>query len=98
MPFEQESPLRRHDGVFRWFLTRAAPIRDADGAVARWVGVNADVDDIRAARALSAEVAAQSLDTAKQLVEIREAKERAERRVSELEAQLAAQVTKGDAG
>lgn len=98
VPFEQEFPLRRHDGVFRWFLTRATPIRDAEGAITRWVGVNADVDDIRAARALSAEVAAQSLDTAQQLVEIREARERSERRVGELEAELAAHLARDNAG
>ncbi len=46
-PFEMTFPLRRHDGVFRWFLTRASPIRDEDGAIVRWVGINSDVDDQR---------------------------------------------------
>jgi PAS domain S-box-containing protein len=50
-PFEMEFPLRRHDGRFRWFLTRVNPIRDASGNVARWVGVNTDVDDQRRAQA-----------------------------------------------
>ena len=40
---EMEFPLRRHDGQFRWFLTRVTPVRGADGAVRRWVGVNADI-------------------------------------------------------
>ena len=48
-PFEMEFPLRRADGVFRWFLTRATPFRDADGRVARWIGVNTDVHDRRRA-------------------------------------------------
>jgi PAS domain S-box-containing protein len=44
-PFEMEFPLRRHDGVFRWFLTRTNPIRDASGAIVRWVGINTDIHD-----------------------------------------------------
>lgn len=46
-PFEMEFPLRRHDGVFRWFLTRVNPVRDEDGRILRWVGINTDVDDRR---------------------------------------------------
>jgi len=30
-PFEMAFQLRRHDGVFRWFLTRVNPMRDAQG-------------------------------------------------------------------
>ncbi|MDP9151322.1 MAG: PAS domain-containing protein [Myxococcota bacterium] len=50
-PFEMAFPLRRHDGVFRWFLTRAVPLRDEDGVIVRWVGTNSDVHDQREARA-----------------------------------------------
>jgi PAS domain S-box-containing protein len=46
-PFDQALPLRRKDGVFRWFLTRAAPIFNSTGQVIRWVGVNTDIDDQR---------------------------------------------------
>jgi hypothetical protein len=46
-PFELEFPLRRRDGVFRWFLTRATPVRDGGGALVLWVGVTTDVDDHR---------------------------------------------------
>ena len=45
--FEMEFPLRRHDGVFRWFLTRVNPLRDEAGNIVRWVGINTDVDDRR---------------------------------------------------
>ncbi|MBA2321108.1 MAG: PAS domain-containing protein [Deltaproteobacteria bacterium] len=62
-PFEMEFPLRRHDGVFRWFLTRVNPVFDANGAVTRWVGVNTDIDDNRLARALAAAVVEQSRET-----------------------------------
>lgn len=46
-PFEMTFPLRRHDGVLRWFLTRAEPQRDERGAILRWIGINTDVDDQR---------------------------------------------------
>jgi PAS domain S-box-containing protein len=32
-------------GNYRWFLTRAEPLRDSDGNVRYWVGVNIDIDD-----------------------------------------------------
>lgn len=89
-PFELEFPLRRHDGVFRWFLTRVHPLRDANGTLVRWVGINTDVDDIRAARELAAQSSEQSRDVKKMLVQLRAAKEQAEQRVVELEAELAA--------
>ncbi|HEY0382641.1 MAG TPA: SpoIIE family protein phosphatase [Candidatus Elarobacter sp.] len=50
-PFEMEFRLRRADGAFRWFLTRAIPVRDADGAIVRWYGSNTDVDAEYGARA-----------------------------------------------
>ncbi|HEX8656246.1 MAG TPA: PAS domain-containing protein, partial [Hymenobacter sp.] len=47
-PWEDTFPLRRHDGQFRWFLSRARPIRDpATGAVVRWCGTNTDVTELR---------------------------------------------------
>jgi PAS domain S-box-containing protein len=46
-PFEMIFPLRRHDGVFRSFLTRIVPIMDASGNVARWFGTNTDIDELR---------------------------------------------------
>jgi len=47
---EMEFPLRRHDGTFRWFLTRVRPIRDAEGEIVRWVGINTDVTILRELR------------------------------------------------
>jgi PAS domain S-box-containing protein len=46
-PFEMEFRLRRTDGAFHWFLTRAEPLRDADGKIVRWYGSNVDVDSQR---------------------------------------------------
>ena len=88
--FEMEFPLRRHDGAFRWFLTRIVPLRAQDGEIVRWVGINTDVDDIRAARNLAERSAEQSHEVETAMLELRGAKERAERRVTELEAELVA--------
>lgn len=44
-------PLRGADGSFRWFLTRASPIRDEAGRILRWFGTNTDITDQRAAEA-----------------------------------------------
>lgn len=46
-PFEMEFPIRGADGLFRWFLTRVNPLRDADGRVLRWFGTNTDVDQVK---------------------------------------------------
>lgn len=49
--YECEYRLRRAaTGVYRWFIARAAPVRDAQGAVVRWVGTCTDVDEQRRAR------------------------------------------------
>jgi PAS domain S-box-containing protein len=42
---EFEARLRRHDGVHRWFLFRASPLRDDEGNVVKWYGVNTDIED-----------------------------------------------------
>ena len=43
-PFEMTFPLRGADGVFRSFLTRIIPVKDAHGHVQKWFGTNTDVD------------------------------------------------------
>jgi PAS domain S-box-containing protein len=44
-PDEIEARLRRHDGVYRWFLIRAEPFRDESGEIIRWYGTSTDIDD-----------------------------------------------------
>src|SRR5882762_10689772 len=39
-PGEMEARLRRHDGVFRWFLMRIEPFRDERGRLVRWYGTS----------------------------------------------------------
>ena len=48
-PFEKEARLRRADGVYRWFLLRAAPLRDELGHVVKWYGTTTDIEDRRRA-------------------------------------------------
>ena len=45
--YEIEYRLRRHDGVYRWTLGRATPIRDAQGRITRWFGTCTDIDDLK---------------------------------------------------
>jgi PAS domain S-box-containing protein len=48
--FAVDFRIRRHDGVFRWFATRALPLRDDDGHIIRWFGSNTDIDDLKEAQ------------------------------------------------
>jgi PAS domain S-box-containing protein len=43
--WEDTFPLRGTDGNYRWFLSRAVPIRDEQGKVLRWFGTNTDVTE-----------------------------------------------------
>jgi PAS domain S-box-containing protein len=45
--WEDTFPLRRADGIWRWFLSRATPIRGEDGKIAYWFGTNTDVTEMR---------------------------------------------------
>ncbi len=50
-PFEMVFPLKGVDGTFRPFLTRVIPVRDADGDIVRWLGMNTDITRQQAAEA-----------------------------------------------
>tara|TARA_R110000782_G_scaffold57258_18_gene119744 strand:+ start:39348 stop:43385 length:4038 start_codon:yes stop_codon:yes gene_type:complete len=43
--WEDTFPIRGRDGRFRWFLSRAVPIRDDAGQIVRWFGTNTDITD-----------------------------------------------------
>jgi PAS domain S-box-containing protein len=43
--YEIEVRNRRHDGEYRWFLTRAVPIRDPGGRITVWFGTSTDIHD-----------------------------------------------------
>lgn len=45
-PFERQIRCRRSvDGVYRWFLCRALPVKDPSGRIVKWFGTSTDIDD-----------------------------------------------------
>jgi PAS domain S-box-containing protein len=72
-PWEDTFPLRGKDGDYRWFLSRALPIRNEAGEVIRWFGTNTDVtEQIEAENALQA----RTRELAASLDELRAAQDR----------------------
>ncbi len=55
--WEDTFPLRGKDGNYRWFLSRAVPIRDASGNITHWFGTNTDVTEQREAAEIQRELA-----------------------------------------
>ena len=43
--FEIEVRHRRHDGVYRWFVSRAVPFRDQGGTILSWFGTTTDIHE-----------------------------------------------------
>jgi PAS domain S-box-containing protein len=56
-PFEEEMRIRRTDGEYRWFLSRAVPLRDKRGKVVKWYGAATDIQDRKRAEQLQADLA-----------------------------------------
>lgn len=50
--YEVEHRIRRADGVYRWMLSRALPLTDANGQKPQWLGTFTDIDDLKQAAAL----------------------------------------------
>jgi PAS domain S-box-containing protein len=47
--WEDTFPLRNANGEFRWFLSRAFPIRNERGEIIRWFGTNTDITESKIA-------------------------------------------------
>ena len=79
-PWEETFPLRGADGEWRWFLSRAVPVREepeegeGEGPVTGWFGTNTDITDMRRAE--------------EQLAEAKEAAEEANRAKSQFIANM----------
>ena len=50
-PFSHEVRIRRHDGEYRWHLSRLAPVKDASGQVQSWVKAVTEIHDLKMAEA-----------------------------------------------
>ena len=48
-PYFSEYRLRRYDGVYRYFLARALPLRNEAGEIQQWLGSSTDVHDQKVA-------------------------------------------------
>jgi PAS domain S-box-containing protein len=44
-PYENIERVRRADGGYRWFLSRAQPLRDELGKIVKWYGTDTDIED-----------------------------------------------------
>ena len=44
-PYRIEGRIRRHDGVYRWHLMQAVPIRNEAGHIQQWFGTSTDIHD-----------------------------------------------------
>ncbi len=45
--YRNEHRFRRHDGEYRWQLSRGIPQKDANGDIQFWVGTSTDIDDLK---------------------------------------------------
>jgi PAS domain S-box-containing protein len=56
-PLDYEARLRRgSDGAYRWFQTRARPLRDNRGKILKWCAVANDIEDRKQAEQLRADL------------------------------------------
>jgi PAS domain S-box-containing protein len=56
-PLDYEARLRRgSDGVYRWFLIRAVPVRDKHGKIVKWCGAATDIEDRKRVEQLQADL------------------------------------------
>lgn len=50
--YDTEFRVRRMDGVYRWFKSRASPLRTEEGEVIKWFGTCTDIEDQKRVEAL----------------------------------------------
>ncbi len=54
--YEAEMRYRRCDGIYRWFLVRALPMKDKQGQVLKWFGTSTDIHERKQLEAISCEI------------------------------------------
>ncbi len=50
--FDTEYRLRRHDGMYRWFIGRNVPLYNEAGGIISWFGSATDIEDLKQAQEL----------------------------------------------
>ena len=45
--FDAEFRIRRHDGTYRWFKSRAVPVHDGSGKIYKWYAAGEDIHKLR---------------------------------------------------
>ncbi len=64
--FAFEHRFRKHDGVYRWQLSRAVPQKDDSGKINMWVGTSTDIEEQKVfAQELEREVQRRTLELAR---------------------------------
>jgi PAS domain S-box-containing protein len=66
--WEDTFPLRGKNGHYRWFLSRAFPIRDPENRITGWFGTNTDITELRNAQ-LALDEAHSQMEQQNQLLE-----------------------------
>ncbi len=54
--YEAEMRYRRCDGMYRWFLVRALPMKDEQGKILKWFGTNTDIHELKQLEAIRSEL------------------------------------------
>jgi PAS domain S-box-containing protein len=62
---EAELRIRRADGLYRWHLVRAEPMRDENGTIVQWFAVYIDIDDQKRAEERLRELRTNVSDTSR---------------------------------
>ena len=75
--FLLEHRFRRHDGTYRWQLSRAIPQRDEEGTIQMWVGTSTDIQD---QKEFANELEKQVTERTKQLVLLNQSLKQSEER------------------
>ncbi|MEX8519214.1 MAG: response regulator [Leptothrix sp. (in: b-proteobacteria)] len=92
--FHSEFRIRRQDGTYRWFNTRATCLRDAQGRPIKWFGSNTDIEATKAhAQNLEVMVHERTRDLEQALTEMR----RTDLHLQQLNAELAQARDKAEA-
>lgn len=76
-PFIFEHRFRRHDGEYRWQLSRAIPQRNNEGQIQMWVGTSTDIQD---QKMFATELETQVRKRTKELKELNETLAKSEQR------------------